>query len=254
LAHQSICHEWWGKRQNGPDHAENSLEVLMRHTVPDGPKVNLGCGPVQPDGWINIDGSNRAKLAAWLPWLDRLMTRLRLIPPTEFGPHVTIHNLFKPLPFRPNSVSCIYAGEVWEHFEYADAVRLTKECFKALASGGVLRVCVPDGVEFWTRYLELFRGEMALPRSERSAQSLHDHVAMYYREICTRKHLFGSMGHTHKWQFDEVQLIALFESVGFASVERMGFHQSRAPGIEMVERSDFLIVEGVKPGTEAADY
>jgi hypothetical protein len=54
------------------------------------------------------------------------------------------------------------------------------------------------------------------------------------------------MGHTHKWNFDEVQLIEMFEVNGFSEVERMTFHSSRIPEIADVERADFLIVEGVK--------
>jgi hypothetical protein len=46
---------------------------------------------------------------------------------------------------------------------------------------------------------------------------------------------------------DEVQLLQLFRDAGFAEVRRMGFHESHIPGIERVERSDFLVVEGVKP-------
>jgi predicted SAM-dependent methyltransferase len=223
----------------------------MDDSIPPGPKVNLGCGHVHPPGWINIDNSNRAWLVARLPWLDRLLTRVGVLKPTVFAPDIRIHNLSKPLPFRPNSVACIYAGEVWEHFEYPDAVRLTGECFRVLAPGGVLRLCVPDGPTFWMKYLELYEQEMAKPRSERSAQELRKQVGKYFREIYTRRRIFGSMGHTHKWQFDEVQFIELFESAGFVSVERMPFHKSRIPGIEAVERSDFLIVEGVKPDATA---
>ncbi|RME42352.1 MAG: methyltransferase domain-containing protein [Deltaproteobacteria bacterium] len=226
---------------------ERQGEGRMRDAIPAGPRVNLGCGPVQPEGWVNIDGSRRAWLAARLPWLDRLLTRLGLLEPTEFGPGVTVHDLRKPLPFPSGAVAAIYAGEVWEHFEYPDAVRLTRECFRVLAPGGVLRVCVPDGVAFWRKYLELYDREIARPRDERSAKALRDHVALYFRDICTRRRILGSMGHTHKWQFDEVQLLELFECVGFVMVERMPFHRSRIPHIEAVERSDFLIVEGVKP-------
>ena len=217
------------------------------YPLPPGPKVNLGCGPVQPAGWVNVDGSNRAWLANRLSVLDRLLTKLGLLAPTEFGRQVKIHNLYKPLPFADNSVSCIYAGEVWEHFEYPDAVRLTAQCYRVLAPGGVLRVCVPDGPTFWRRYLDLFDEAIARPKPERSAQALHQHVAMYFREICTRQNWFGSMGHTHKWQFDEVQLVEVFESQDFSAVERLPFHQSRIPDVAVVERSDFLIVEGVKP-------
>jgi hypothetical protein len=70
---------------------------------------------------------------------------------------------------------------------------------------------------------------------------------MYFREICTRRVWLGSLGHKHKWQFDEVQLIELLERAGFTQVERMPFHVSRIPDVALVESSDFLIVEGVKP-------
>jgi predicted SAM-dependent methyltransferase len=214
--------------------------------LPAGPKLNLGCGPVQPTGWVNIDGSQRAKLASRLTPLDRLLVKIGVLPPTEFGRQVTIHNLFKPLPFDDASVACIYSGELWEHFEYDDAARLTAECFRVLAPGGVLRVCVPDGVAFWQNYLQLFQDLERLPKDERSAEPLRQHVQMYFTEICTRKRWLGSMGHTHKWQFDEIQLIELFESVGFSEVTRGAFHQSRIPDVSAVERSDFLLVEGVK--------
>ena len=133
-----------------------------------------------------------------------------------------------------------------EHFEFPDAGRLTAECFRVLAPCGVLRVCVPDGIEFWQKYLDLFQKIMAMPRPQRSAEPLREHVQMYFNEISTRKLWFGSMGHTHKWQFDEVQLVQLLESQGFSNVERMQFHNSRLSDISSFERSDFLIVEGIK--------
>jgi predicted SAM-dependent methyltransferase len=211
------------------------------------PKLNLGCGPVQPDGWINVDGSNRAKLAGWLPWLDHLLVKLGVIPPTEYGPHIKVLNLFKPLPWADNSVAAIYAGELWEHFEYADAEKLTRECFRALKPGGILRVTVPDTVEFWSKYLRLYEAEIAKPANARSDNPLREHVAMFFHDIATKPRRFGSWGHYHKWCFDEVQLRKLFERVGFVEVERRSFRDSRIPGVEGVERAAFLTVEGVKP-------
>ena len=208
-------------------------------------KLNLGCGPVQPSGWVNIDSSNRAILASKFSLVDKLFVRLGVLQPTEFGPQTTICNLLKPLPYADRSVDVIYAGELWEHFEYQDALRITKECARVLKKGGVLRVCVPDGDKFWRNYLNLLEEELEKPREERSAQRLRKHVGMYFAEICTKRKWFGSMGHTHKWQFDEIQLVELFESCGFSEVERMKFHESRITDVEKVERSNFLIVEGV---------
>ncbi len=217
------------------------------HVLPRGPRLNLGCGPVQPNGWVNVDNSHRARLASRLPLLDRLLVNLKILPPTEFGPQVTIHDLTKPLPYSDGSVSCIYAGELWEHFEYPDARHLTEECYRVLAPGGILRVCVPDGVQFWSDYLKIFQRIHDGPRSSWDSKPLHDHVAMYFDDICTRNPGFRSIGHKHKWQFDAIQLIVMFEEVGFVRVERMAFHQSRIDHVDHVERSDFLIVEGEKP-------
>jgi predicted SAM-dependent methyltransferase len=214
--------------------------------LPSGLHLNLGCGPVQPAGWINIDGSNRAYLASNLHWIDNLMVKCRIIPPTHFSKSIKYCNLLKGIPYPNNSIACIYAGELWEHFERPDALNLTKECFRVLKPKGVLRVCVPDGPTFWGKYLEIYHKEMSKPRKDRNAKPLVEHTQMFFNEICTRKRYLGSMGHTHKWNFDEVQLIEMFEVSGFSCVERMQFQKSRIPDIDCIERSDFLIVEGIK--------
>ncbi len=215
--------------------------------VPDGPRLNLGCGPVQPEGWVNVDGSHRAWFASRLAPIDRLLVRLGLFPPTEYGPQVTVLDLRKRLPWADCTVGCVYSGELWEHFELPDATRLTAECFRVLAPGGVLRLCVPDGVQFWGRYLELVAEASSQPPATRDVKKLREHVQLFFNDICTRKLWLGSMGHKHKWQFDEPQLVDLLRSRGFVDVERRPFRESRIPGIEAIERSDFLIVEGVKP-------
>jgi predicted SAM-dependent methyltransferase len=214
---------------------------------PPGPRLNLGCGPVQPEGWINIDASRRAWLATRLGWLDALLVALRLIPPTEFRADVIVRNLLKPLPYSEASVSCIYAGEVLEHFELPDAVGLARECLRVLAPGGVLRICVPDGAAFWRRYIEIYDEELARPPPGRAPERLIDQVGLYFHDIATRRNWLGSLGHTHKWQFDEVQLTAILADIGFDQVRRMRFHDSRIPDVARLERSDFLIVEAVKP-------
>jgi len=222
---------------------------LLRPELPSGPMLNLGCGPVQPRGWVNVDGSHRAWFAAKLAPVDRLLTALGIFPKTEFGPHVRVLDLRKPLPFADGTVAAIYSGEAWEHFEPQVARRLTQECYRVLAPGGVLRVCVPDGVQFFSRYLDLIEKANQAPRGSRaqSVAEIRRHVQLYFNDICTRRPGLGSMGHFHKWQYDEPQLLALFEECGFLDVERMPYRDSRIPNIADVERSDFLIVEGVKP-------
>ena len=226
-------------------HAGDPVAALCNE-APPGPKVNLGCGPVMADDWVNVDGSRRAWLVTHAWPLDRLLVRLRLIPPTAFKPSLTYHNLCRPLPWANGSIAAIYAGEVWEHLEYADAKRLTGECHRVLMKGGVLRLCVPDGVEFWERYLVMCAEERARGLPERNVGRVRQHVRMYFDDICTRPPGLKSFGHFHKWQYDEVQLADLFVCCGFREVSRARFQASRIPGIASIERSDFLIVEGIK--------
>lgn len=208
-------------------------------------KLNLGCGPVQPEDWTNVDGSNRAKLASKFNWLDKGLQKVGVIGETEFGPHIEILDLRKDLPYETNSVEAIYAGELWEHFEHADAIHLTQECARVLKPGGALRICVPDCEHIWRTYLDLIEQQKSKPAADRSAEEIVNHVAMYFDDICTRRIWLGSMGHTHKWNYDEVQLIEMFEKSGLVDVQRMEFHKSRIEDVQKVERSDFLIVEGV---------
>ena len=221
--------------------------AFTSYTLPAGPKLNIGSGPVQPDGWHNIDGSNRAFLTAKLGWLDTGLTRAGVLAKSTFRDDTVYANLFKGLPYAANSASCAYAGEVWEHFEYNDAAFLTRECFRVLKPGGVLRVCVPDGMQFWPKYIALVEEQLAKPPNARDAAAIRAHMKWCFDDICTRRNFTKSFGHYHKWQFDEVQLFEMFEKAGFALSQRMPFHQSRIDDVARVERSDFLIVEGIKP-------
>jgi predicted SAM-dependent methyltransferase len=211
-------------------------------------KLNIGCGPVQPDGWVNIDNSNRAWLASKVNWLDAALVRCRVLPPTEFGPKVTIANLLKRWPFPDNSCEAVYAGDVWEHFTREQADWLTREAFRVLRPGGVLRLRTPDGAKMFRNYLAAFDAarEATGPERDRHMLELRRWLDMYFRDLLTRKIWLGSIGHYHKWHWDEVQLCDLLQSVGFVDVSRRAYHDSRIEDVELVEVFDYLQVEGVK--------
>lgn len=214
------------------------------------PKLNLGCGPIQPADWVNFDGSNRAWLASRLGWLDRLLVALGLIPPTEFGRHTRTADLRKALPYGEGSVAAIYSGEMLEHFTRDEGQRFLAECFRVLAPGGVLRLRVPDNYHFWKSYVAEAEARLTRPRAE-----WDDHhtrwVAMFFRDICVRRPWLQSMGHYHKWMYDEVSLILALEHAGFTEIERRGLHDSRIADVSQVETRDDLIVEAVKPVRKA---
>jgi predicted SAM-dependent methyltransferase len=211
-------------------------------------RLNLGCGHVTPEGWINVDGSNRAWLASRWPAVDRLLTASRLIPPSEFTGAAVYANLTRDFPWPEGSASAVYMGEVLEHFRPTDGEALLRRCYKVLGPGGILRLRVPDNARFWRNYLDEYTAIRSRPRREWNTH--HSRwVEWFFRDICVEppgRFSAESFGHYHKWMYDDVSLINLFETVGFREVERMPFHQSRIPEIKPVEARDDLIVEGVK--------
>lgn len=219
---------------------------LQRMQCPNKILLNLGCGHVTPAGWINVDGSNRAWLASKLPAADRLLVPLGLLRPTEFAAGITLADFFKRLPWQDNSADAVSMGEVLEHFMPADGERLLRECHRVLKPQGVIRLPVPDCARFWRNYLQDYDRVRAKPRSEWDTKHTR-WVEVFFQDICVRRpRRFTSMGHYHKWMYDDVSLILLMERVGFREVERRNFHDSRIEDVTNVEVRGALIVEGIK--------
>ena len=209
-------------------------------------KLNLGCGPIQPEGWENVDGSLRAWVVSHLRLLDRMMVHLRCLPPTDFKSGIRFANLLRPLPWAADSIDCIYLGEVLEHFSREPGLRLLSECFRVLRRGGTIRCRVPDNARFWRNYLKEFDEAYQCPR-EQWTEPHSRWVEMFFKEICVRRRTIGSFGHYHKWMYDEISLILTLERVGFVAAMRRTFLDSAIPDVATVETRDDLIVEATKP-------
>lgn len=203
-------------------------------------RVNLGCGPDAPAGWLNVDGS-------WNAWfthhrhLRRAFELVGVINASNQGAKwkvsPLIHDLSKPLPFSDNSVSAIYASHVLEHLYRNQAIALLSECERVLKPGGVLRLVVPDLHALTVEYLESKNNGS----SKSAADNLNEKLA--FRPPAPRAgnglvrfyHLWKDF-HSHKWMYDSESLSSYLEAAGFREVARMELHKSAIPGIEEVEQ------------------
>jgi predicted SAM-dependent methyltransferase len=211
-------------------------------------KINLGCGHVQPLDWVNVDGSNRAWMASRWPWIDRLLVRAGVFPPTEFSSRVVYASLLKRFPWPDASADAFYLGEILEHFTREDGAFVLGECRRVLKPGGRIRVRVPDHANFWRQYVEQYQAIRARPKADWSLAHTK-WTAMSFDTICvTRPKPWHSMGHFHKWMYDDVSLAVALEQAGFADPQRRRFHESNIPGIDGVEARDDLIMEAVATG------
>ncbi len=81
--------------------------------------LNLGCGSHFHPAWTNIDAS-------------------------YVSPYVQIHDVRKGLPFSDETFDIVYHSHLLEHLPREAALPFSKECYRVLKSGGIIRVAVPD--------------------------------------------------------------------------------------------------------------
>lgn len=192
------------------------------------PRLHVGAGPVQLDGWLDSD------LIAGDIYLD----------------------LTRPFPLPAGRFRFVFGEHVIEHLTETQGLQMLQECFRVLEPGGVVRITTPDlrklisiyegrnpviSTEDYARFLDEETGK----RHERPAQIFNDYLRLW--------------GHRHI--YDEDDLRARLEEVGFVDVTRRDPGQSPHPelcGIERhggaawVNEAEAMCLEATRPGASPA--
>jgi len=174
-------------------------------------------------GWLNVDGSLNALLAAGPRWLHR--AAYRFTGSREFYGEETYcrvlennrfvhHNLYYGIPLPDQSADFVYCSHFLEHLPPEVGRKLLEECRRVLKPSGVLRVIVPDLALAWELYK---RGDKAL--------MLHDYF------FCGEDNVFAR----HRYAYDYEMLSELLEAVGFAHVSRREFRQGMTPDVDILD-------------------
>jgi predicted SAM-dependent methyltransferase len=118
---KNICKTIAGKGQAQRWAWGNSDRPLPVYVAPMSPglKVHLGSGPINMQGWINIDARSYEHV------------------------HV-VSNGFELREFADGAISEIYLCHVLEHFSFEEAEALLKSLKVKLRQGGVIRISVPS--------------------------------------------------------------------------------------------------------------
>jgi hypothetical protein len=100
---------------------------IYTNSVSNGLKVHLGAGPINIQGWLNIDARQ--------------------------APHIHIVTEVLELnEFSNGSISEIYMCHVLEHFSLQEVDSLVAKFHEKLTKGGILRLSVPDFDKLVTVY------------------------------------------------------------------------------------------------------
>jgi len=213
-------------------------------------RLNLGCGPNAPDGWLNVDGSWNAWFSHH-PNLRKFLKTIGVITAANQGAEWTVkpivHDLAKPLPFQDNSFSAIYASHVLEHLYLVEAQQLLLECKRVAKPGGVVRIVVPDLHSMAQDYLHGNGGEQnANSQSVSAADHLNERLGFRSAARLGGNPVFKFYAiwkdfHSHKWMYDSDSLCRYMQKAGFADVRARGYLESEIPGIEEIEEAERVL-------------
>ena len=150
-------------------------------------KLNIGCGTLPLQGWINID---LIGLPVDLIWDIRY-----------------------PLPFGTNTVDAIFHEHVIEHLNPLHGYSLLKDCYRMLKPGGIMRIVAPDASKYLHSYID------------REHQFLKAWRPGRLRPLMALQEEFYGFGHRAIYDSDTMALFC--NVAGFSIIESRQFGDTR---------------------------
>ncbi|NOT76619.1 MAG: methyltransferase domain-containing protein [Cyclobacteriaceae bacterium] len=171
-------------------------------------KLNLGCGSVRPEGWINTDSSLNASIQK-IPLVGKKISRL--FNPVEYeSGNFQYMNLNKPWSFKSNSVDVVYASHLFEHLTLKSAELFVNEAYRCLKPGGVVRIVVPDLYQIARKYIaEYDSDDTSFETTKFIMWAINMHREGQYGNIgLFKKIILEEQGypHQHKFMYDPKSL------------------------------------------------
>jgi len=202
-------------------------------------KLNLGCGPQVPEGWINVDYALGARFAK--SHVFRAVNRRVKLFNLEWNDAILIHDLTTRFPWPDASADVVYSSHTLEHLSRDEGRHFLGESHRVLKPGGTIRIVVPDLAVIIRRYL----GQEI--RADAFVEALG---VLYERQASPLKtRLAPFIQFPHKCMYDTATLEAVLRELGFDATARPPF-DSAIPDIRAVELVDrtheAVIVEGRK--------
>ena len=157
-------------------------------------RLHIGCGQEAIPDWINIDNQP-------LPGVDRVL------------------DVRQGLPFR--GTAAIYAEHFLEHLSLDEGLAFLRECRRALAPSGVLRLSTPN--LDWVYATHYKTGPSAT-----AEETLRDCLQL--------NRAFHGWG--HQFLYNRTMLEAALKSCGYASVRFHRYGQSDVPELSGIEKHE----------------
>lgn len=211
-------------------------------------KINLGCGPVGLDDWINLDWGILAIIHRF-EFIEKLFYKMRFVPQdykNKWPKNLKLCDCRKGLPFESGSVDFVYSSHFLEHLKRFEAAGVLRECRRVLKNTGVLRIAVPDLRKICAKYMEndgKYFLDYASPQERKKLSGLSSadlFNAMFYPEFYRVRPsglsaLAAKFVRPHMWMYDFESLSRLLKDSGFRVVEEKQFKVGVVPDLDSLD-------------------
>jgi predicted SAM-dependent methyltransferase len=221
------------------------IKKKRRYKIKEGINgINLGCGLHNPKNWIGVDGGFTHYIVNKLPKpLFKLFFKSQKMSKNYvFDEYYKLsksiklvhHELQYGLPYNDNSAPNIFSSHFFEHIFKNEAEALTKECYRVLKPGGIIRICVPSLLN------EIEAIENAIKAYKANGS---DNIQKYVTSNIVG---FNSTYSNHRYIYDWEKLSSMFKASGFKDIKQYEFQQGEIPDVKVLDTRDGLFIEATK--------
>ena len=207
-------------------------------------KLNLGCGHITINGYINID-SGWNVLFSKIPWIKKPLYKLGIFPEGmlyDLDKSIIRMNLPSGLrKFKDNSADRIFTSHFIEHVTPKDSTFTLRECFRILCPNGLIRIVLPDALLWAKAYVA--NTEACI----RDNQSSEEHRNTMFHSVAGGY----QTGHknSHRFMWDIPSMKYNLEKIGFQQITVCSYRSGKDP--EMYNADNYpdasFFIEAVKP-------
>jgi len=211
-------------------------------------QLNLGCGLVAPEGWVNCDSSWTARFSSW-PFLNQVLSRSANV--ASWPRNLRYVDLRRTWPWNDSSVDVVYASHVFEHLAPAHGQNFLKEAYRVLKPHGVLRIVVPDFKYHASQYVAKDIDDVSA--ADGLLRVLHLSIPDSLPLFRQLYYIITGYPSIHKTMYDEAKLKDLLLRYRYINLSTSSYGLSRhITEIRSVESATAgyegsLYLEGIKP-------
>jgi hypothetical protein len=189
--------------------------------------LNLGCGAIRPQNWVNTDSSLNSLAQNWP--LTRKIGRHLLKSSVYESSNATFQDLNRKWPWRENTVDVVYASHLFEHLRPKITKLFLSETYRVLNCQGTIRLVVPDLLQLAKNYItKIGNGDHKASESFLHSVNLHLETSHF----CATKPIFRLIywlqgyPHQHKYMYDAFSLADRLQEAKFVDIRQSGYGRS----------------------------